>query len=104
MAITPSSLDFPPQTVATAGSLAVAARYYASLTVITDAACTATIIRVDVDPASLPPGTLPPIPGSPVVTAANQTTVASSTLFTMPVDWPFYIVQAAGGTCRVGLV
>jgi len=98
------SLDFLPVQIPAAGQLAIAARYFSQLSVETDAACTATVIRVDVDPASLAPGAYPPIPGSPVVSAVNQYTVAPSTLTTISVDWPFYLIQSAGGTCRVALV
>jgi len=97
-----SSLDFQPATITAGQQLAVRARYFASLSVETDAACTATVIRVDREPLS--DGSFPPIPGAPVVSAVNQYTVAASTLSTISVDWPYYLIQAAGGTCRVALV
>ena len=107
MPIYVGSLDFLPQTILAGGQYALAARYYSQLSVETDAACTATVIRVDVDPmdsSRVPPGTFPPIPGAPVVSGVNQYSVLPSTLTTISVDWPFYLVQAAGGTCRVALV
>jgi hypothetical protein len=99
-----ASLDFLPRTVLTGATTAIESRYYSQITVITDAACTATVIRVDTEPDNPTPGTIPATPGAPVVTGVNQFTVAPSTLYVQAVDWPFYVITAAGGTCRIALV
>lgn len=68
------------------------ARALKNITVITDAGCTATVSRVDTANAN-----------AHTAGATNQFTVAPTTRTVTPLDWPFYRVSAAGGTCRVAL-
>ena len=64
-----------------------------NLTVITAAGATATVSRVDsVDASAHTAG------------ATNQFTIAATTRIVTPVDWPFYRVSVAGGSCRVALI
>lgn len=65
----------------------------ARITVITGAGCTATVSRVDSSTAS-----------AHTTGTQNSFTVAPTTATVTPVDWPYFRVSAAGGSCRVGVV
>lgn len=63
------------------------------ITIITGAGATATYSRVDsMDAVAHTTG------------VENGTTVPANTKETIDVDWPFFRVSVAGGTCRVGAI
>lgn len=63
------------------------------LTVIAGAGATVTVSRVDDQNAV-----------AHTVGAENQFTVAAATLLVTEVDWPYYRISVAGGSCRVAMV
>lgn len=69
------------------------ARGMSQLTIITGSGATATYSRVDTHSAS-----------AHTTGTQNGDTVAATTKLVIPVDWPFYRISVAGGTCRIGLV
>ena len=64
------------------------ARGYANFTIITGAGATATVARVDNDGDAATTGT------------ENVFTVAANTRTVTPVDWAWYRIVVAGGSCR----
>jgi adhesin HecA-like repeat protein len=92
--INPNSLDFEVRLVAASASTIIEAQIYSYLSIITDSGCTATVTRVDNASGTVISG------GSG---APSSFTVAVSTFKTIPVDWQYYTVAAAGGVCRVCL-
>ena len=68
------------------------ARGMAVLTVITGTGATATVSRVDDDEAE-----------EHTTGTENAFTVAAETRTVTQVDWPFYLVSVADGSCRVAL-
>ena len=101
----PNLVNFPPNDtlvkqfgniVAVVGagtSRVVDARGMNQLTVITGAASSATVSRVDVDTAGADSGD----------TAANVS-VSTAARLSVTVDWGFYRVTASGGSVRVACV
>lgn len=93
-----------PVSLADGDAVVIDARGMATLTIITGSGATATYSRVD----SRPPRTAGPAATASVVPAAttgteNGATVAATTKLAITVDWQFYRVSVAGGTCRIGL-
>jgi hypothetical protein len=74
----------------------VDARGMATLTVITAAGATATVSRIDEWEREA-------VVDDHTTGTQNQFTVAASTRTVTPVDWPFYLVSVAGGSCRVAV-
>lgn len=80
-------------TLTTGNYCIVPAAGMANLTVVAGSGCTATIRRVDNETGDATGNSVDDVG-----------TVSASTVLTTPVDWPWYRVEAAGGSCRVALV
>lgn len=80
-------------TIPSGGAAVFDARLCLYFSIITDATCTVTYSRVDSPTAS-----------AHTTGAANQGTLTSGTILTLPVDWPWYRISTSGGTCRVSLL
>lgn len=91
MALNPNILSFDPELVGSGGSVVVSTEAKSYISVQTDSGCTVTITRVDF------------AAGGVVGAPASSFTVAPSTFKTLPVDWQFYQIAAAGGSARVCL-
>lgn len=79
--------------IAAGAALVIDARHCRNLTIITGAGATATYSRVD-SPTAI----------AHVSGAENGGTVAATTKLVTVVDWPWYRIDSAGGTTRVGIV
>ena len=81
-----------PRTIASGDSVVIDTRGLSTLTVITSAASSAIVSRVDSNGAIADSSD----------TAANQS-VASATRAAIPIAWPHHRITATGGSVRVGL-
>lgn len=83
----------PLKALADGEAVTLDARGARNITVITAVGATATFSRVD------SPGATAHTTGS-----ENQSSVVANTRTVTAVDWPFYRVSVAGGSCRVAVV
>jgi hypothetical protein len=89
----PEQTHYVAKTLQDGEAIVVDCRRVVRLSVITGAGATATVSRVDSGGAT-----------AHTTGASNQFTVGASSRTTTDVDWPFYRVSVAGGSCRVGTV
>lgn len=80
-----------PQVLADGTSIVIDARGGATLTIIAAGGAAVTVSRVDTAAAV-------------ANTTLGDYTVAASTISQLPVDWAFYRISTAGGSCRYCVV
>lgn len=92
MGMEPSRFLRPPTTITAGNQQTFDCNAMKNLTVIAGAGATVTVSRVDALNAV-----------AHTTGAENQFTVAPTTRTVTPVDWPFFLISTAGGSCRVAV-